>query len=157
MSTFGSILEASPEDLEASLPLPAGEYEFTIVKASIDPLKFDFGDHKEGDEALNIFAKPVAPIEVDEEDLEACEDWRNEFVSMRIFPEEMGDRFCDMKTERGFVYHAGLDPKDFVEAGIGAMIEALAGNNFAGTVVHAPNKKNPDKPYVNLRQTAPLD
>ena len=158
MSTFGSILEASPEEMEASLPLPTGEYEFSIVKAAIEKIKKDYKDQsrREGDEILVIYAKPVAAIEVDEEELELCEDWRNEFVSLRIFPDEMGDRFCDMKSERGFVYHAGLDPKDFIEAGTMAMIEALKGNNFAGTVVHSPNPVNPDKPYVNLRQTAPL-
>lgn len=155
-SSFSSILEQSPEELEASLPLPAGEYEFTVIKSEIQELRFDFGDHKVGDENLTIFAKPVAAIEVDEEDLEACEDWRNKIVSIRIFPEELGDRFCDMKSERGFVYHCGIDPTDFKEAGIGAMIEATVGANFAGTVVHAPNKRDPDKPYVNLKQTAPL-
>lgn len=153
---FSDILDNSPEELEASLPLPAGEYEFAVKKAEVQELKFDFGDHKEGDECLMIYATPVAPMEVDEEELEACENWRNEFVSLRIFPEEMGDKFCDMKAERGFVYHCGIDPNDYKETGIGAMIQAVVGTNFAGTVVHSPNKKNPDKPYVNLRQTAPL-
>ncbi len=155
MKNFASILDQSPETLEASAPLPAGEYILQVIKSDIAELTFDFGDaHKEGDEFLFVVAKPVDAVEVDEDDLALCEDWREKIVSMRIFPEEMGDKFCDMKSERGFAYHCGLDPADYKETGIGALIAATVGCQFSGTVVHKPNKNDPDKPFVNLTQTA---
>jgi hypothetical protein len=152
--SFSEILSASPETLEASKPLPAGEYEMEVIKADIQELRFDFGDHKEGDEFLAIYAKPVAPVDVDEEELEACENWRNEIVSLRIFPEEMGDRFVDVKSERGFAYDCGLNPSDFDS--VEDLIAATVGQHFLGTVTHSPNKNDPNRPYVNLRATAPL-
>lgn len=151
---FSDILENAPDTLEASKSLPAGEYELVVIKAEVEELKFDFGDHKEGDENLMIYARPVAAIDVDEDELNEVEDWTNKIVSIRMFPEELGDRFCDVKSERGFVYNCGLNPADFEN--IEQMIVATVGCHFAGSIVHAPNKKNPDKPYVNLKQTAPL-
>lgn len=152
--SFSDILNDSPDTLEASKPLPAGEYEMEVIKSEIQELRYDFGDHKEGDEVLMIYAKPVNPVDVDEEELEQCENWRNEIVSLRIFPEEMGDRFADVKSERGFAYDCGLNPTDYDS--IGDLIAATVGSHFLGTVTHSPNKNNPEKPYVNLRQTAPL-
>lgn len=152
--SFSEILNASPEVLEASAPLPVGEYEMEVIKAEVQELNFDFGDHKKGDEFLAIFAKPVNPIDVDADELEQCEDWRNKILSLRIFPESMGDVFADVKTGRGFVYHCGMDPNDYDS--VGDLIAGTVGQHFLGVVVHAPNKNNPDKPYVNLKQTAPL-
>ena len=153
--SFSDILDQSPETLEASVPLPAGEYVLQVKKAQIEELKFDFGDHKEGDENLMIYLTPIQAVEVDEDDLAQCEDWKNQLLSIRVFPEQMGDRFCDMKSERGFVYHCGLDPNDFED--VTALIAGTEGCQVLGTVVHNPNKNNPDRPYVNLKSTAPVE
>lgn len=154
MKSFSDILNASPETLEASAPLPAGDYEMEVMKVDFQEMKFDFGDHKEGDQCLMFFAKPVAAIDVDEEELEACEDWRSKIVSIRMFPEELGDKFCDMKSETGFAFDCGLNPADFPT--IEELIVGTQGQHFLGTITHAPNKKDPEKPYVNLNQTAAL-
>lgn len=151
---FSDILTASPETLEASVALPPGVYGFTVIKASVEELPFDFGDHEKGDENLMIFAKPTTVVEVDEDELEACENWRDNVVSLRIFPEEMGDKFCDVKTGRGFSYHCGLDPEDYEN--IEALILATVGQSFQGVIAHSPNKNDPERPYVNLKQTAEL-
>ena len=152
--SFSEILTAAPSELKASKPLTVGDYEMETIKAEIQELKYDFGDHKEGDEVLMIYAKPVNPVDVDEEELEECENWRNEIVSIRIFPEELGDKFADAQTKSGFFYDCGLDDADFET--VEDMIAAVVGQRFLGTVTHSPNKNNPEKPYVNLRQTAQL-
>lgn len=151
---FSDIIDNAPDTLEASKPLPAGEYVVQVIKAEVQELKFDFGDHREGDENLMVFLKPVEPADVDEEELAECENWRNELLTIRIFPEEMGDRFCDMKSERGLVYNLGMDPADYED--IGGMIAATVGKKMLATVVHSPNKKDPDRPYTNIKQTAAL-
>lgn len=155
MKSFASILQSAPETLEPSTPLPAGEYIIQVIKAEVEELKFDFGDHPEGDENLMIYFKPVQAVEVEESDLEACEDWRNKLLNMRIFPEELGDRFCDVNASRGLVFDLGISPSDYEN--IGDLIAATVGQQCLGTTVHAPNKKNPDKPYVNLKATAPVE
>lgn len=152
--SFSDILTASPDTLEPSLPLPAGDYIIEALKADIEALKFDFGDRKEGDECLMVYFKPVEPVEVDEDELSQVEDFRSKLLNKRIFADEMGDVFCDMAGERGLVYHLGMDPADFESTK--DMILAIPGKQCMGTVVHAPNKSNPDKPYVNLKQTAPV-
>ena len=152
--SFKDIIKNAPDTLEPSLPLPAGVYEIEALKADVEELKFDFGDHKIGDDCLMIYFRPVSPIEVDEDDLAQVEDWRSKLLNKRIFAEEMGDVFCDVKGERGLVYHLGMNPGDFEN--IEQMILAIPGKRCQGTVAHSPNKTNPDKPYVNLKQTAQL-
>ena len=152
--SFAEIAQQSPDTLEATAPLPAGEYEMVCIKAQVEELRFDFGDRKEGTENLMMYFKPVQAVEVDEDDLEACENWRDQIVSNRIFIEELGDKFCDKKTERGVVYHLGIDPNDFET--IEELVAACPGKHCLVTVVHSPNKKDPDRPYVNFRASAPL-
>jgi len=155
-NTFSSILAASPDSLKPKLPLPAGVYVLQIIKAEIEKLKKDYSDgsRKAGDEILILYTKPVAPQDVDETELEECENWRGELLSIRIFPDEMGDTFCDMKGERGLVYDCGLNPSYF--SSTEELIGATVGQQLLGTVIHRMNKDNPERPFVNIKGTAPV-
>ena len=155
MKTFKEILTAAPAEFEASPVLPAGVYQVVVKKAEVAQLAFDFGEsRKQGDDVLNIYMSPTAAAEVDPDDLAECENWRDTLLSIRIFPDEIGDKFVDAKNQRGFVYHCGLDPNDYEN--LEALILACNGKHLLGTVKHAPNKKDPDRPFVNVSATAPL-
>ena len=82
----------SVDDLKI-LPLPVGVYNFKIIKAVDDATvqkDFDRGeDHfEEGFEYIEVTAKPIAPVSVDEEELEEVQDWTGKLVNMSFFTAE---------------------------------------------------------------------
>lgn len=150
----------SSSDVKTGSPLPAGTYELEIVKANPEAvLRFAFGDFPEGTPCLEVFFRPVAPISVDEEALEDCEDWREQPVSLRFLSSSDATRFMDIETNRGLVCDAGLNPADY-DTPEGIDLEGicadLKGRHVLGIVTHSPNKKDPERPYVNLKRTAAL-
>ena len=161
-TTFFDIMQnaTSLSDIKASPQLPAGTYELEITK--LDPnavLKFTFGDFPEGTPCMEIFFRPVAAIEVDQDALDECEDWKNKVVSMRLLDADDALKLIDMEASRGLVLDAGLVPSDYeTENGVdlAGICKDLKGRRVQGIVVHQPNKKNPEKPFVTLKRTAAL-
>lgn len=163
MKSFLEIMHeaTSADDLVATPPLPGGVYELEITKA--DPnavLRFEFGDFPEGTPCLEIYFRPVAPVEVDESELEEVEDWKSKVVSLRCVGADDMVRFVDTRTKRGLVYDAGLDAADYFADGsfdIEQCCKDLKSKHVLGTIVQSPNKKDPERPYANLRGTSPVE
>ena len=158
---FDAVAKArSFNDIKASPELPAGAYELMITKVDADAvLKFDFGDHPEGTPCVEIYFRPVAALDVDEDALAECENWKSKVVSLRLLDADDALRLFDAKNNRGLLVDAGLSASDY-ERDDGIDLEGvfkdLKGRSVWGMIVHVPNKKNPDKPYVQLKKTAAL-
>lgn len=163
MKSFYDIMtEASSiDDVKTSPPLPAGVYELEITKADPEAeLNFDFGDYPKGTKCLEVYLRPVSPVEVDEDELAEVEDWKTKVVSQRYVASEDVAKFMDTTSKRGLVYDAGLDPETFFADGhfdLEDLCRTLKGKRVLGTIVQSPNKKDPERPYVNLKRTAPLE
>ena len=162
-TTFLDVMQKASafSDIKASPNLPTGTYELEITKA--DPnavLKFTFGDFEEGTPCMEIFFRPVAAVDVDQDALDECEDWKSKVVSMRLLDADDALRLYDGETNRGLVVDAGLSPSDYeTDRGIdlAGICKDLKGRRVQGIIAHQPNKKNPEKPYVTLKRTAPLE
>lgn len=151
----------SASELKTSI-LPAGVYEIEITKADLNAeLPFDRGEITAGTKCIAIFFRPTAPVEdIDEAELEACQDWKSKVLSIYYVGAEDLSKFADGENEKGLVYQCGLDMNDYYTAegfDADALASDLKGCTVMGIVTHSPNKKDESAPpYVNLKRTASL-
>ena len=154
----------SKEDIKRQPSLPQGDYILEVTKADPEAKVPVYAVEEMGEDAtcLRVYFAPCEPADdkIDEDELEAIENWKNKVLSLDFVRAEDGVRFFDAATETGLLYDLGLKPDDYFDGDDGFNMEEackdMVRQQVIGTVSHRKNKKAPDFPYETISGTAPI-
>lgn len=140
------------EDVPAPALAPAGTYRFRISKQP------EWGEAGNGRfETLDFRCQAIEPVTVDDDEIAEFGDVKAINLSRRFMfntdPAEENARARTLDGLNTFLQkHLGMDP----ELTLAEAIDQCVGQEFLGEVGHRANPENPERPFVDLKRTAPL-
>jgi hypothetical protein len=154
---------ATSSDAFKAAVLPSGIWEFEIIKADTAELKFErktmSGDVLPiGHKYVSITLKPVKPISVDDDDLDATPEWTGCLVNVDIM-----DKASRAQLWTPLLEHTGLDLASYFSStgfDLDQALKDLLKKHVAGTMKQAllPAKDDREERLVsNFKKFGPLD
>ena len=132
MADIQDFLSMNPDDVQESIVLPEGSYDFVITSYRSDKV----GENQNEIVRLNVKANAVLESEITDSDLDHCEPTRLEFWATR---RAMGQGNPVISIKKFLTNTLSLSGASF-----GEMLEQSIGQTFSGVVKHEMVGRNKD-------------
>ena len=132
MADIIDFLSMNPDDVQESIVLPEGSYDFVITSYRSDKV----GENQNEIVRINVKANAVLESEITDSDLDHCEPTRLEFWATS---RAMGQGNPVISIKKFLTKTLGLSGASF-----GEMLEQSIGQTFSGVVKHEMVGRNKD-------------